>query len=276
LWASYNGSQVTVNWTEPDGAYLYPELVIETYRAAPGGDTLESTTTETFGQAHAAGHSFSVPSITVSGDEVRNVYGYKLTVITHNIAGNAAPVTVKIWNIPGMTNITAANTVEITNAGKLKDLLTAAGSSGKNFVLTADIDLAASSGSWTGGNEWTPVGTGSGANAFQGKFYGNGHTIKGLKIDGSKQYTGLFGYTSGTVSGSGETAVYSTIIRDLKVVLNDTVPIDLSAAAPYMGMVAGFVNLRNRRARRCFHRYIVYMCAICVTGNHAQVWRSGA
>lgn len=43
--------------------------------------------------------------------------------------------------------------------------------------------------------EWKPIGTEE--KPFTGKFYGNGYTIKNLKITKTSKYAGLFGYTSG-------------------------------------------------------------------------------
>lgn len=43
--------------------------------------------------------------------------------------------------------------------------------------------------------EWTPIG--SKENPFTGKFYGNGYTIRNLKVSKTPTYAGLFGYISG-------------------------------------------------------------------------------
>lgn len=43
--------------------------------------------------------------------------------------------------------------------------------------------------------EWIPIGTKD--KPFTGEFYGNGYTIKNLKVSKTKQYAGLFGYTEG-------------------------------------------------------------------------------
>ena len=56
-----------------------------------------------------------------------------------------------------------------------------------DYVLTADITLEGS---------WTPIGTE--AAPFTGTFNGQGHTVKGLKInDTAYNYAGLFGYVNG-------------------------------------------------------------------------------
>lgn len=58
--------------------------------------------------------------------------------------------------------------------------------SGK-FYLKKNLDLK--------NNEWTPIGTEN--NPFTGEFYGNGYTIKNLKVTKTDRYAGLFGYAAG-------------------------------------------------------------------------------
>ena len=71
------------------------------------------------------------------------------------------------------------------------------GFSGNYFELSADIDLA--------GEKWTPIGTGR--KSFRGHFDGQGHVVKGLKVDinGSGEICGgLFGRVSdGTIQNLG-------------------------------------------------------------------------
>lgn len=74
-----------------------------------------------------------------------------------------------------------------------------------NAVLTTDITINENvldeNGNLNGipQNEWTPIGNGS--NPYTGNFDGNNKTIKGLYINFSEKYVGLFGYigTNGTV-----------------------------------------------------------------------------
>ena len=54
-----------------------------------------------------------------------------------------------------------------------------------NFILTADLDMAAADG-------WESIGTLS--NKFTGSFDGNGHVIKNLHVSGNEPNMGLFGY----------------------------------------------------------------------------------
>ena len=60
---------------------------------------------------------------------------------------------------------------------------------GVTFNLVKDIELT---------YYWTPIGTGDAVN-FAGIFDGNGHTISGLDIDETSEYTGFFGYLTGQV-----------------------------------------------------------------------------
>jgi len=140
-----------------------------------------------------------------SGRAVSNVTGYTITLTAYNDYVRADPVTFKIWNIPDMSVSNINPVVELTQEN-ITSLLGAAGSSGKNFVLTSDITLGSPP------TAWQPVGT-SGT-PFQGKFYGNGHTIT---INGMNPVAdmGLFGYVSGSSTNTAE-------IRDLRVEYNMT------------------------------------------------------
>ena len=61
------------------------------------------------------------------------------------------------------------------------------------YILMCDLDL--------GGIFWEPIGT-SGS-PFQGAFDGHGHIISNFKVDGDKNYAGLFGYNKGTIKDLG-------------------------------------------------------------------------
>lgn len=69
---------------------------------------------------------------------------------------------------------------------------------GTYYKLTEDVDLKGSEK-----NQWTPIG--GGEKPFEGTLDGDGHTIKGLYIDKSKEETdskdnqGLFGINKGTI-----------------------------------------------------------------------------
>lgn len=71
--------------------------------------------------------------------------------------------------------------------------------SGYYFALSDDIDL--------NGQNWTPIGN-STKNPFDGHFDGDGHVVKGLKVDiqsttSDNVYAGLFGMVYGTLHNLG-------------------------------------------------------------------------
>lgn len=82
-----------------------------------------------------------------------------------------------------------------------------------DYVLMNDIDLTAATakgGDWDfNGSGWNPIGSGDvyGNGAFEGTFDGNGHTIRGMRIEvttlpaGTEDvYIGLFANVTGTVA----------------------------------------------------------------------------
>ena len=73
------------------------------------------------------------------------------------------------------------------------------------FVLANDIDLSTV-------DNWTPIGDGY---AFGGTFDGNGYTISNLKINTTKNPTGLFGWTTGTIKNLGVENVNITGASDV-------------------------------------------------------------
>ena len=97
----------------------------------------------------------------------------------------------KLWTGEG----TEASPYELKNE---EDLLTLANEvnnqavnfNGVAFKLTADVSLS---------KKWTPIGCvkGQSNRTFGGIFDGGDHTIKGLSIDDTASFSGLFGYISG-------------------------------------------------------------------------------
>ncbi len=65
------------------------------------------------------------------------------------------------------------------------------------FKQTADIDAS-------GISSFTPIGTSS-SSSFSGSYNGNGHIIDNLTISRTKNNTGLFGYSTGTIEKLGIT-----------------------------------------------------------------------
>ena len=96
----------------------------------------------------------------------------------------------------------------------------------KTIKLTKDIRLNEQDVP-TGGHEWTPIGNNK--KKFQGTFDGNGHTIAGLYINvtgnysssKAKLYQGLFGNVTGTVQNlivTGNVAVKNTKNKEVKYI----------------------------------------------------------
>ncbi|GHV94860.1 hypothetical protein AGMMS50293_11800 [Spirochaetia bacterium] len=191
---------ITVTWTTPS----LPVAMTGVQVSVNGGTPLDITDTGI--------HIITdVPRIDASGvrqgQAVSSVAGYTVTLTAYNDYGSADPTTVKIWNIPGMIASVSRNgegqliedrLIEIPNGTDLTKIGNAANAathplSGK-YVLTDDITLSGT---------WTPVGTNT--SPFQGKFYGNEHTVT---ITGTMTAvdSGLFGVV-------GDNA----LVRDLTV-----------------------------------------------------------
>ena len=98
---------------------------------------------------------------------------------------------------------TADDLIEISSEAELKDFRNKVNEGEKNLCakLTKDITLS---------EDWTPISSNAQypSEAFSGIFDGNGHTIKGLRINASTAYQGFFAYTNGatiknlTIDGS--------------------------------------------------------------------------
>ncbi|BEU86883.1 hypothetical protein TAMA11512_03470 [Selenomonas sp. TAMA-11512] len=97
-------------------------------------------------------------------------------------------------------NATGANAAWATNSGKSVDYYKLVGTAAElqamnanksgNYMLRKNVDMT--------GETWTPVGTGTGANAFTGKFDGMMHEVQNLTINNASAVNqGLFGTTSG-------------------------------------------------------------------------------
>ncbi len=84
---------------------------------------------------------------------------------------------------------------------------------GKTIYLTKDIEINSGNASEWGENpadlKWTPIST------FAGTFDGQGHTISGLYVNTTSQYTGLFSIVKGTIQNVGleNSYIYSTLDR---------------------------------------------------------------
>ncbi|MBE6800753.1 MAG: hypothetical protein E7529_06070 [Ruminococcaceae bacterium] len=125
---------------------------------------------------------------------------------------------VMIFSAIPVTASAAESVTTITTAAQLAAI---ADNLSGNYKLGNDIDLSDY-------GAWTPIG---GSTAFSGTFEGNGKTIKGLTVNTSSQYGGLFGNVSGTV-------------KNLNV--KGTVTVNMtssSATSVYAGLVAGNIGL---------------------------------
>ncbi len=140
---------------------------------------------------------------------------------------------------------------KITSAAQFYQLATRVNAgtnySGQYFSLECDIDLD--------NRNWEPIGVNSSA-YFSGKLNGKGHTIRGLNIDGSYQYAGLFGYiknaaeiTSLVVEGCVNSTSPGASVGGLIGYLNDGTVKNCSVnvavtgtEVSYGGGFAGYIN----------------------------------
>ena len=150
--------------------------------------------------------------------EANVVPGYTITKLMangteeRNLSAAITPEAGKFYNITldkdkGYTDDGQGN-YTVTSAEGLKNIAKLVNEEWKlgiNITLTADIDLK--------GIDWTPIGKDDNK-AYTGTFDGGGHTITGLAVTGSDQYTGLFGRI-----GSGGT-VKNVTLKDVKIESN--------------------------------------------------------
>ena len=204
-------TQITVKWTLPDGmdraelsiTGFEPiekprPLVQETLLPVPGNIPQE--------------HTFTVPATIISGvrdgQPVSNIIRYDINVVGYNAAGSASAEELTIWNIPGM-DITQTNTVHISTAAELQainDNGLGSANANRNYILVNDIEIT---------GEWTPIGTNTDSTTFQGKFYGNGHSVTiNTFTTTNRENLGLFN------------RVNNTLIRELTVVYDTRIPIN--------------------------------------------------
>jgi hypothetical protein len=112
---------------------------------------------------------------------------------------------------------------EISNQAELNNIRNAL--SGK-YILVDDIDLD-NAGSGFSATGWTSIGGSASAKQFKGIFNGNGHAIRGIWVNVSSNYVGLFGYVSGAT------------IKNLIVEVADGSAIK---GAQYVGGIVGFAT----------------------------------
>ncbi|GBU27538.1 hypothetical protein R84B8_01071 [Treponema sp. R8-4-B8] len=197
------GDGITLNWNTPPnnppgkplednnmlGARVYVNGILQ--KTVSGVSATQTLDKSSF---------ITVPKINASnvrdGQAVTGVQRYDISVVGYNAAGDAAPVTLSVWNIPDMSVSVSNPAIELSQNNFTATLN--ANFSG-TLVLTSDVNVS----------DWVPLG------AFTGKFYGNGHTvsINGFAAAGSGNANiGLFGEVSGgfirdlavRYSGSGD------------------------------------------------------------------------
>ena len=183
-----------------------------------GGDTYTALVAP---QSVATGTAFITCAFTNG-----KVFVYKMKEATDWQAGKEYTYTVSLAAAyPGYTDDGNGN-YTVTSAEGLKNIaeLVNGGKTDINITLDKNIDLT--------GKEWTPIGTDH-SNSYTGTFNGGGHTITGLTVTGSNEYTGLFGRI-----GSGG-MVKNVVLKDVQIAR------DYQNA--YVGGVAGYSegNIEN-------------------------------
>ena len=146
--------------------------------------------------------------------------------------------------------------VTITTVDELKALRNAVNSGTASYVreniyLKADLNL--------NDEAWTPIGDAD--HPFKGNFEGGGHKISNLKVEGSNDYAGLFGYIDG---GS---------VRDVGVEGSGV------AGGLYVGGICGY--LKSGEISSCYSNIAVsgtqYVGGLCgySEGKIENCWHQG-
>lgn len=168
---------------------------------------------------------------------------------------------------------------EITNAGNLfwfAQQVNEVGNREIKAILTNDIDLE--------NRPWIPIGTtGENNNNFRGVFDGQGHTIRGLNVTGTKSGVGFFGeartgtiknftiygevtipknytYVGGVVGSACGVNVENNLERNGAIIQNVISYVNLTTTAHGVGRVGGFMGYAN-------HETLVENCAWYGTFN---------
>lgn len=159
--------------------------------------------------------------------------------------------TLLLWMVTG--NLFAD--VTITTVDELKAFRNAVNSGTsyqyQNIYLKADLNL--------NDEAWTPIGNAT--NPFKGNFEGWGHKISNLKVEGSNDYAGLFGYIDG---GS---------VRDVGVEGSGV------AGGLYVGGICGY--LKSGEISSCYSNIAVsgtqYVGGLCgySEGKIENCWHQG-
>ena len=163
-----------------------------------GGDTYIALVAP---QTVAAGTAFITCKFTNG-----KVFVYKMQNDAEWKAGEEYTYTVSLAAAedPGYTVSEDGKTYNVTSAEGLKAVADIAnnGNLGINITLTENINLT--------DIDWTPIGTDY-YNQYTGAFDGGNHTITGLTVTGSNEFTGLFGFI-----GSGG-KVKDVTLKEVKI-----------------------------------------------------------
>ena len=166
----------------------------------------------------------------LQGQPVSNIREYWIFLDLYDGSTRIDTVSFKIWNFPGMKVDQINKAEEISNRAQLEGLVL--GDPNKKYVLVDDIRI---------NGQWMPIGSGPDEDAFQGKLYGNWHTITLENVSFTEQgNTGLFGYLQNaqlselTVAYSGNVEV--RVSGAMRPVIEETV---------YIGGIAGFAAVES-------------------------------
>ena len=144
----------------------------------------------------------------------------------------------------GGDGLSAATAFKISNGAELawaREQINAGTANSAYFELTADIDL--------NNQEWVPIGNAT--NAFTGKFVGNGHVVKNMKItvdatvSGNNFPRGFFGNVGTTTAGA---QITNLGVDNITILVNGSGEYGPSA----MGGFAGLIQGGNTKISGCY------------------------
>lgn len=160
----------------------------------------------------------------------------------------------------------------IFNPVQLNQLQNFCGQEGVYFKLMSDIDVAEFLTDENPTQGWMPIGTE--AQPFQGVFDGNNHTVSGLFINRTSDYTGFFGSAIGAtvknltleftgVAGGNSTGAFAGLFKGGSVT---NCQVALSQTISGTGHVGGFIgHLWGSTVTSCS----IQAASLSATGNNA-------
>jgi hypothetical protein len=227
--ANYNGSQIIIDWTLP--------AAMNSVGVRIDGGT--ETRIPRPALQHVVLNISPVANPNIREEEIPSaarLISIELTAYdTHENQSDTELI--RIWNIPGMRVTGNEPVIEIRQSNAVAEFnaMRLAPANRRHYILMEDIVL---SGSW--------VSIGSGANnlAFQGNFYGNGHTIRfNPSYPQNLLHTGFFGY------------IQNATIRDLVVEYYSSVTVTTTMTGTrHVGGLVGFMAGNDSRLINCIVR----------------------